>query len=98
MGNFGVIVATVWVSYGAQKVLLRRTGITADYFAVHFVCSIALPLLNPRVIPVWQLQIGMPDFCGWLTLVERGAAEACARQAAQVSASLITLTPVYVTV
>ncbi|VEB95250.1 Uncharacterized inner membrane transporter yhbE [Cedecea lapagei] len=96
---FGVLAATVWVSYGvAQKVLLRRLASQQILFLLYTLCTIALlPLAKPGVIfqlSSWQLACLV--FCGLNTLVGYGAlAEAMARwQASQVSA-IITLTPLF---
>ncbi|WP_435927968.1 DMT family transporter [Dryocola sp. BD613] len=96
---FGVLAATVWVTYGvAQKVLLRRLASQQILFLLYTLCTVALlPLAQLNM--VFQLsgwQLACLIFCGLNTLVGYGAlAEAMARwQAAQVSA-LITLTPLF---
>ncbi len=96
---FGVLAATVWVTYGvAQKVLLRRLASQQILFLLYTLCTIALlPLAQLDMLfqlSGWQLTCLI--FCGLNTLVGYGAlAEAMARwQAAQVSA-LITLTPLF---
>ncbi|RKQ39298.1 DMT family transporter [Enterobacter sp. R1(2018)] len=96
---FGVLAATVWVTYGvAQKVLLRRLASQQILFLLYTLCTIALlPLAQPKMIlqlSGWQLACLI--FCGLNTLIGYGAlAEAMARwQAAQVSA-IITLTPLF---
>ncbi len=96
---FGVLAATVWVSYGvAQKVLLRRLASQQILFLLYTLCTVALlPLAQLNMIfqlSGWQLACLI--FCGLNTLVGYGAlAEAMARwQAAQVSA-FITLTPLF---
>ncbi|WP_435946356.1 DMT family transporter [Dryocola sp. BD586] len=96
---FGVLAATVWVTYGvAQKVLLRRLASQQILFLLYTLCTVALlPLAQPKMIfqlSGWQLACLI--FCGLNTLIGYGAlAEAMARwQAAQVSA-IITLTPLF---
>ncbi|MCT4703120.1 DMT family transporter [Enterobacteriaceae bacterium H20N1] len=96
---FGVLAATVWVTYGvAQKVLLRRLASQQILFLLYTLCTIAL-LPLAQLDMVFQLsgwQLACLIFCGLNTLVGYGAlAEAMARwQAAQVSA-IITLTPLF---
>jgi len=96
---FGVLAATVWVSYGvAQKILLRRLASQQILLLLYILCAVALlPLAKPGTVFLlshWQLACLL--FCGLNTLVGYGAlAEAMARwQASQVSA-LITLTPLF---
>lgn len=96
---FGVLAATVWVTYGvAQKVLLRRLASQQILFLLYTLCTIAL-LPLAQLTMIFQLsdwQLACLVFCGLNTLVGYGAlAEAMARwQAAQVSA-IITLTPLF---
>lgn len=96
---FGVLAATVWVTYGvAQKVLLRRLASQQILFLLYTLCTLALlPLAQlDKVFQLSQWQLACLVFCGLNTLVGYGAlAEAMARwQAAQVSA-IITLTPLF---
>lgn len=96
---FGVLAATVWVTYGvAQKVLLRRLASQQILFLLYTLCTLALlPLAQlDKVFQLSHWQLACLVFCGLNTLVGYGAlAEAMARwQAAQVSA-IITLTPLF---
>jgi drug/metabolite transporter (DMT)-like permease len=96
---FGVLAATVWVTYGvAQKVLLRRLASQQILFLLYTLCTIALlPLAKlDKIFLLSDWQLACLVFCGLNTLVGYGAlAEAMARwQAAQVSA-IITLTPLF---
>ncbi|RJT23538.1 DMT family transporter [Buttiauxella izardii] len=96
---FGVLAATVWVTYGvAQKVLLRRLASQQILFLLYTLCTLALlPLAQlDKVFQLSDWQLACLVFCGLNTLVGYGAlAEAMARwQAAQVSA-IITLTPLF---
>lgn len=96
---FGVLAATVWVTYGvAQKVLLRRLASQQILFLLYTLCTLALfPLAQlDKIFQLSNWQLACLVFCGLNTLVGYGAlAEAMARwQAAQVSA-IITLTPLF---
>ncbi len=96
---FGVLAATVWVTYGvAQKVLLRRLASQQILFLLYTLCTVALlPLAKlDKIFQLSDWQLACLVFCGLNTLVGYGAlAEAMARwQAAQVSA-IITLTPLF---
>lgn len=96
---FGVLAATVWVTYGvAQKVLLRRLASQQILFLLYTLCTLALlPLAQlEKIFQLSSWQLACLVFCGLNTLVGYGAlAEAMARwQAAQVSA-IITLTPLF---